>query len=86
MTCFAMEEYETAKAAFEKGQQLDHENATFKTWIRKCMAEMEIEGNTNKPSNPPENVTHTTVPSKQTVTSISQPALPEMKKTRFVSS
>jgi suppressor of G2 allele of SKP1 len=41
---FELEEYETAKMAFEKGQQIDPENSAFKTWIRKCNAEMEAEG------------------------------------------
>jgi len=41
--CFEMEEFETAKSSFEKGQQLDSSNTTFRTWIRKCNAELEIE-------------------------------------------
>jgi len=41
---FAMDEYESAKAAFEKGHSLDPNNAQFKTWIRKCEAEIESEG------------------------------------------
>ena len=40
---FHLEEYESAKAAFERGQALDPKNSTFKTWIRKCAAE--IDGN-----------------------------------------
>lgn len=39
-----MDEYESAKAAFEKGQSLDPNNTQFKTWIRKCDAEIESEG------------------------------------------
>lgn len=38
---FHLEEYETAKAAFEAGQALDPNNSSFKTWIRKCAAEIE---------------------------------------------
>ena len=38
-----MEEYTTAKAAFEKGRELDDKNAQFKTWIRKCNAEIDEE-------------------------------------------
>ncbi|EFJ50879.1 hypothetical protein VOLCADRAFT_57643 [Volvox carteri f. nagariensis] len=39
---FSMEEYEAAKEAFEAGCQLAPDN-TFKTWIRKCDAELEAE-------------------------------------------
>lgn len=35
-----MEEFEAAKEAFEAGHQLTPDN-TFKTWIRKCDAELE---------------------------------------------
>lgn len=35
-----MEEYEAAKESFEAGCQLSPDN-TFKTWIRKCDAELE---------------------------------------------
>jgi len=41
MAQFALDEFESAKAAFVKGQELDASNATFKTWIRKCNAELE---------------------------------------------
>mmetsp|Transcript_17207 Transcript_17207/g.35191 ORF Transcript_17207/g.35191 Transcript_17207/m.35191 type:complete len:363 (+) Transcript_17207:78-1166(+) len=43
IACFNMEEYVTAKAAFEKGKELDGSNSQFKTWIRKCNAEIEDE-------------------------------------------
>jgi len=43
VAAFHMEEYVTAKAAFEKGQELDAANNQFKTWIRKCNAEIEEE-------------------------------------------
>ena len=39
---FHMEEYEAAKEAFEAGQSISIES-TFKTWIRKCDAELEGE-------------------------------------------
>lgn len=38
--CFALEEYHTAKAAFEAGARIDPGNAQFKTWVRKCAAEL----------------------------------------------
>lgn len=38
---FHLEEYETAKEAFEAGQALDPKNSSFKTWIRKCAAEID---------------------------------------------
>eukprot|EP00698_Gefionella_okellyi_P026349 TRINITY_DN9_c0_g1_i1.p2 TRINITY_DN9_c0_g1~~TRINITY_DN9_c0_g1_i1.p2 ORF type:complete len:332 (-),score=105.41 TRINITY_DN9_c0_g1_i1:1464-2459(-) len=40
MAAFELEEYETAKSAFEQGQQLAPTNGRFKTWLRKCEAEM----------------------------------------------
>ena len=40
VACFSMEEYSTAKVAFEKGFEFDPKNAQFKTWIRKCNAEI----------------------------------------------
>lgn len=43
MACFALDEFETAKNAFEKGYELDPSNPSFKIWIRKCNAELEIE-------------------------------------------
>jgi len=47
MACFSLEEYETAKAAFEKGYQIEPNNASFKTWIRKCNTEIEAESTRN---------------------------------------
>lgn len=41
-----MEEYESAKEVFEAGQK-QADDAAFKTWIRKCNAELEGE---SKPS------------------------------------
>ena len=38
---FHLEEYETAKEAFEAGLALDPKNSSFKTWIRKCAAEID---------------------------------------------
>lgn len=43
VACFNMEEYATAKIAFEKGRMIDPSNNQFKTWIRKCNAELEDE-------------------------------------------
>jgi suppressor of G2 allele of SKP1 len=43
VACFHMEEYATAKNAFEKGKEIDPDTAQFKTWIRKCNAELEEE-------------------------------------------
>lgn len=43
IACFNMEEFATAKAAFEKGREVDAGNNQFKTWIRKCNAELEDE-------------------------------------------
>ncbi|DBA95298.1 hypothetical protein WJX82_009900 [Trebouxia sp. C0006] len=54
---FNLEEYESAKSAFEAGQALDPRNSTFKTWVRKCAAEMddeveEIQTGTHEPAKP----------------------------------
>mmetsp|Transcript_5272 Transcript_5272/g.11551 ORF Transcript_5272/g.11551 Transcript_5272/m.11551 type:complete len:392 (+) Transcript_5272:110-1285(+) len=46
VACFHLEEYETAKEAFEAGQQLDPSNAQYKTWLRKCQAELQDEQDT----------------------------------------
>jgi suppressor of G2 allele of SKP1 len=43
IACFELEEYETALAAFEKGSALDPSDQSFKTWIRKCKAEIQNE-------------------------------------------
>lgn len=40
---FKLEEFESAKVAFEDGQALDSKNSTFRTWIRKCAAELDDE-------------------------------------------
>jgi suppressor of G2 allele of SKP1 len=50
MALFSLEEYETAKQAFEKGQSLDPSNSGFKTWIRKCDAELQVEGKSSSTS------------------------------------
>jgi suppressor of G2 allele of SKP1 len=40
---FELEEFESAKEALQAGLALQPDNATFKTWIRKCNAELEDE-------------------------------------------
>ncbi len=40
---FHMDEYEAAKAALEQGQRLDPDNKQYKTWLRKCEAELSDE-------------------------------------------
>jgi len=42
IACFSLDEYETAKIAFEKGLALaqEKEKSSFKMWIRKCDAEI----------------------------------------------
>lgn len=44
IACFNLDEFEAAKAAFEAGQALEPSKATYKTWIRKCNAELEGRG------------------------------------------
>ena len=43
LACFELEEFETAKQAFEQGQKLEPTNSNFKTWLRKCAAELNEE-------------------------------------------
>jgi hypothetical protein len=38
-----MEEFETAKISFKNGLQIEPTNNSFKTWIRKCNSELEID-------------------------------------------
>lgn len=38
---FHLEEYEAAKEVFEAGQAVAAADAQLKTWIRKCVAELE---------------------------------------------
>ena len=41
--CFNLDEFETAKDAFERGFALEPSNKSFQTWIRKCKVEIEDE-------------------------------------------
>lgn len=43
IACFHLEEYEAAKQAFEAGASQAPSMTQFKTWIRKCQAEIEGE-------------------------------------------
>jgi len=43
MAAFELQEFETAKAAFEQGQILEPGNSSWRTWLRKCEAEIGIE-------------------------------------------
>ena len=77
MALFAEEEYESAKAAFEKGQSLDANNTQWRTWIRKCDTELASEGTATTTT------TTTTVPTT-TTTTVPTPAptpatVPEVK-------
>ncbi|XP_070553915.1 protein SGT1 homolog [Ptychodera flava] len=40
---FHLEKFQDAKTAFVEGQQLDSSESSFKTWIRKCEAELDLE-------------------------------------------
>jgi hypothetical protein len=48
MSLFALDEFEAAKLAFEKGAELDPSNSQFATWIRKCSAEIASETGTGE--------------------------------------
>ena len=37
---FELDEFESARDAFQQGLQLDPDNTRFKTWLRKCAAEL----------------------------------------------
>jgi tetratricopeptide (TPR) repeat protein len=38
--CFSLDEFEAAKEAFQAGLAVEPSNSTFKTWLRKCEAEL----------------------------------------------
>jgi suppressor of G2 allele of SKP1 len=40
IACFRLEEFEAAKEAFDAGAKIAPENPQFKTWARKCQAEL----------------------------------------------
>lgn len=40
IAAFELDEFESARDAFQRGAQLDPENSQFKTWLRKCAAEL----------------------------------------------
>ncbi|XP_045205116.2 protein SGT1 homolog [Mercenaria mercenaria] len=40
---FHLEDYQSAKDAFSEGHKLDAEDNNFKTWIRKCEAELDLQ-------------------------------------------
>lgn len=40
---FHLEDYQSAKDAFTEGQSVDPEDNNFKTWIRKCEAELDLQ-------------------------------------------
>ena len=41
MACFELEDFQSAKEAFEAGLALEKPSRSFKMWIRKCDAELE---------------------------------------------
>lgn len=41
--CFHLEEYETALQCFQQGQQLAPDMTKFRTWIKRCQAELDGE-------------------------------------------
>jgi len=78
MAAFALEEFESARTSFEKGQELDPGNIQFKTWIRKCIAEME-EGKPKETQKENKeiltsNINNTTTNTTNTNTNVSQPS------------
>ena len=73
VACFQMEEYATAKNAFEKGKEIDPETAQFKTWIRKCNAELEEEMAVEEGSAAPIVVSPAVVDAPKTVAAASIP-------------
>lgn len=38
--CFALDEFEAAREAFQAGLAVEPANSAFKTWLRKCEAEL----------------------------------------------
>jgi hypothetical protein len=68
MALFALDEFESAKTAFEKGLSSDPTNSQWRTWIRKCDAELETEGTAT---------TTTTTPTPTAPTTTTTPTVPE---------
>jgi len=60
MSLFAVDEYEAALAAFEKGLSLDSSNTQLKTWVRKCQSELKLDATTTTtaPTPTPNNSEH----------------------------
>lgn len=81
VACFNIDEFETAKDAFEKGYAIEPANAQFKTWIRKCDAELEEEEEDSGP--PPAVPAARPAPAAVTVPPPSQPVAPAAPKPRF---
>jgi len=84
---FQLEEYESAKTAFEKGQTIEYLEA-FKTWIRKCNAELHTESSENlttpmesEPTENPAQIQSVPAPSSQIPSQES--SLPPPKKPLF---
>lgn len=77
---FSLEEYESAKTAFEKGKQLEPENTSFRTWERKCDAELELENKSSssasKPQQtpPPQTTQNVTTPTTTSTPATTAPA------------
>eukprot|EP01102_Stenamoeba_stenopodia_P022891 TRINITY_DN9703_c0_g1_i1.p1 TRINITY_DN9703_c0_g1~~TRINITY_DN9703_c0_g1_i1.p1 ORF type:complete len:361 (+),score=98.62 TRINITY_DN9703_c0_g1_i1:161-1243(+) len=67
MACFSLDEYETAKASFEKGLSLEPSNSQWKTWIRKCNVELEIDNQDDiaSPSTTPQTAHATVTPTPE---------------------
>ncbi|KAL4230582.1 Suppressor of G2 allele of SKP1 [Mactra antiquata] len=65
MALFYLEEYQPAKDAFSEGLKIDAEDNNFKTWIRKCEAELDL-SQQNKTATSQVGVSGTNSDSKET--------------------
>jgi len=85
LAAFELQEYETAKAAFEQGQKIDPDQSNWRTWIRKCEAEMGMENTKAEKSEEKTNTTSPMIvdpPKVVPVTPTQPPSIPSQPKIR----
>lgn len=79
LASFALEEFETAREAFRKGQQsmapaaTDSDPRKYRTWIRKCEAEMEAEEHADLSVGTPVSAKHKDAPTSANVAASATP-------------
>jgi len=80
MACFELEDFQSAKEAFEAGLALEKPSRSFKMWIRKCDAELELTGVSAAPAKA--NATVTSAPASAPAAPVTRPAPPSDSRVR----